>query len=80
MEEVWSRPNRIGAVSLTSTISPTLLNEFNFSANSDGKGTIDFGSYCTACLRSTYGVNYPIAVSRAQRSLRKKCPASAFKD
>ena len=44
MEEVWSRPNRIGAVSLTSTISPTLLNEFTFSANSDGKGTIDFGS------------------------------------
>jgi hypothetical protein len=59
MEEVWSRPNRIGAISLTSTISPTLLNEFTFSANSDGKGTIDFGSYCTACLRSTYGVNYP---------------------
>ncbi len=59
MEEVWSRPNQIGAVSLTSTISPTLLNEFTFSANSDGKGTIDFGSYCTACLRSTYGVNYP---------------------
>ena len=59
MEEVWSRPNRIGAVSLTSTISPTLLNEFTFSANSDGKGTIDFGAYCTACLRSTYGVSYP---------------------
>ena len=52
-------PTSIGAVSLTSTISPTLLNEFTFSANSDGKGTIDFGSYCTACLRSTYGVNYP---------------------
>src|SRR5262249_13626278 len=29
MEEVWSRPNRVGAVSLTSTISPTFLNEFN---------------------------------------------------
>ncbi|MGH9693398.1 MAG: carboxypeptidase regulatory-like domain-containing protein, partial [Bryobacteraceae bacterium] len=59
MEEIWSRPNRIGAVSLTSTISPTFLNEFTFSANSDGKGTIDFGDYCTACLKSTYGVNYP---------------------
>src|SRR5438309_939023 len=63
MEEVWSRPNRVGAVSLTSTISPTLLNEFTFSANSDGKGTIDFGSYCTACLRSTYGMNYPYLFS-----------------
>jgi hypothetical protein len=59
MEEVWSRPNRVGAVSLTSTFSPTFINEFNFSANSDGKGTIDFGSYCTACMRSTYGMNYP---------------------
>jgi hypothetical protein len=59
MEEVWSRPNRVGAVSLTSTISPTFLNEFNFSANSDGKGDIQFGPYCTACLRSQYGLNYP---------------------
>jgi hypothetical protein len=59
MEEVWSRPNRVGAVSLTSTFSPTFINEFNFSANSDGKGSIGFGSYCTACLRSTYGLNYP---------------------
>jgi len=60
MEEVWSRPNRIGAASLISTLSPTLVNELNFSANSDGKGSIDFGSYCTACLRSAYGVNYPL--------------------
>ena len=60
MEEVWSRPNRIGAVSLISTFSPTLVNEANFSANSDGKGDIQFGSYCTACLRSTYGVNYAL--------------------
>jgi len=59
MEEVWSRPNQIGAVSLTSTISPTFINEFTFSANSDGKGSIGFGSYCTSCLRSQYGLNYP---------------------
>jgi hypothetical protein len=59
MEEVWSRPNRVAAVSLTSTFSATLVNELNFSANSDGKGSIDFGTYCTACLRSGYGLNYP---------------------
>ena len=59
MEEVWSRPNRVGAVSLISTFSPTLVNELNFSVNSDGKGSIGFGSYCTACLRSSYGLNYP---------------------
>lgn len=60
MEEVWSRPNRVGAISLTSTLSPTLVNEFNFSASSDGKGDIQFGGYCTSCLRSGYGVNYPL--------------------
>jgi hypothetical protein len=59
MEEVWSRPNRIGAASLISTLSPSLVNEFNFSANSDGKGSIGFGSYCTSCLRSAYGLDYP---------------------
>jgi hypothetical protein len=59
MEEVWSRPNRIGAVSLISTLSPSLVNEFNFSANSDGKGSIGFGDYCTSCLRSQYRLNYP---------------------
>ena len=59
MEEVWSRPNRVGAVSLTSTFSPTFINELNFSANSDGKGDIGFGSYCTSCMRSGYGLNYP---------------------
>jgi hypothetical protein len=59
MEEVWARPNRVGAVSLTSTISPTFLNEFTFSANSDGKGDIQFGDYCTSCLRNQYGLNYP---------------------
>ncbi len=60
MEEVWSRPNRIGAASLTSTFSPTLVNELNFSANSDGKGDIGFGSYCAPCQRSQYGLNYPL--------------------
>jgi hypothetical protein len=59
MEEVWSRPNRVGAVSLTSTLSPTLINELNFSVNDDGKGSIDFGSYCAPCSRSSYGLNYP---------------------
>ena len=60
MEEVWSRPNRIAAASLISTLSPTLVNEFNFSANSDGKGEIQFGSYCAACRRSAYGLNYAL--------------------
>src|SRR5262245_11472394 len=57
---LWSRPNSTGAVSLISTLSPTFINEFTFSGNSDGKGTIDFDPACGAtCNRSTYGVNFP---------------------
>src|SRR5262249_51154064 len=56
----WSRPNKIGALSLTSTLSSTLLNEFTFSFNSDGTGTIGLDPACGAlCDRSTYGLNFP---------------------
>ncbi|MFN7919650.1 MAG: carboxypeptidase regulatory-like domain-containing protein [Bryobacteraceae bacterium] len=59
-QALWSRPNRTGAVSLTSTISPTFLNEFTFSVNSDGKGDIPYNPACGApCERSSYGINYP---------------------
>jgi len=59
-QEAWSRPNSTGAASLVSTLSPTLVNEFTFSANSDGKGTIDADPACGAkCQRSTYGLNFP---------------------
>lgn len=57
---LWSRPNSTGAVSLISTFSPTFINEFTFSGNSDGKGTIDVDPDCAAaCNRSTYGINFP---------------------
>src|SRR5258708_1987267 len=42
----WSRPNRTAAVSLNSVLSPTLLNEFTFSTNSDGKGDIQILPDC----------------------------------
>jgi hypothetical protein len=59
-QSLWSRPNRTGALSLTSTISPTLINEFTVSANSDGLGSIYFDPSCGArCMRSTYGIDYP---------------------
>lgn len=64
MQELWSRPNSTGVLSLTSTLSPTLINEFTFSANSDGKGTIFNDPVCgPKCRRSTYGINYPFLVS-----------------
>ena len=56
----WSRPNRTGAISLNSVLSSTLLNEFTFSANSDGKGEIRILPECgSRCDRSTYGLNFP---------------------
>src|SRR5258708_25722317 len=56
----WSRPNRTGAVSLNSVLSPTLLNEFTFSTNSDGKGDIQMLPECgDRCDRPTYGVGFP---------------------
>ncbi len=59
-QSLWSRPNRTAAVSLTSTFSPTLINEFTVSANSDGLGSIYADPGCGArCLSSTYGINFP---------------------
>ncbi len=57
---LWSRPNRTGMVDLTTTFSPTLLNDFSVSANSDGKGSIYPNPACGAyCNRATYGITYP---------------------
>jgi hypothetical protein len=59
-QSLWSRPNRTGTLAFTSTFSPTLINEFTFSASSDGLGSIYYDTACGArCLRSTYGINYP---------------------
>jgi hypothetical protein len=56
----WSRPNKVGAASVTSTFSSTLLNEFTFAFNSDGRGTIDLDPDCgPRCDRATYGLNFP---------------------
>jgi len=57
---LWSRPNRTAALSVTSSLSPTFLNEFNLSANSDGLGSILLDPRCGAqCERRTYSINYP---------------------
>jgi len=59
-QALWSRPNRTAALSLTSTLSPSLINEFTLSANSDGLGNIAVDPRCGApCRRSSYGINYP---------------------
>src|SRR6266478_1387795 len=59
-QSLWSRPNRTAALSLTSTLSPTLINEVTVSANSDGVGSALANPACgPRCDRSTYGINYP---------------------
>lgn len=59
-QSLWSRPNRTAALSLTSAFSPTLINEFTVSGNSDGLGSIYANPACgPRCDRSTYGINYP---------------------
>src|SRR4051794_6204559 len=59
-QALWSRPNRTAALSLTSTLGPTLINEFTFSASSDGLGSIASDPACGApCQRSAYGITYP---------------------
>jgi len=59
-QSLWSRPNRTAALALTSTISPTLINELTLSASSDGLGSIKANPACGApCDRNTYGINYP---------------------
>ena len=59
-QSLWSRPNRTAIVDLTTTFSPTLLNDFSVSGNSDGKGSIAYDPACGAiCERKTYGITYP---------------------
>ena len=59
-QALWSRPNHTAAVSLVSTISPTFINEFTVSANSDGLGSIYSDPSCgPRCSRSAAGINYP---------------------
>jgi hypothetical protein len=59
-QALWSRPNRTAALSLVSTMSPTFINEFTFSVNSDGLGSIYSDPSCGArCSRSAAGINYP---------------------
>jgi hypothetical protein len=59
-QSLWSRPNRTLMVDLTTTFTPTILNDFSISGNSDGKGSIQADPACGAtCERGTYGPAFP---------------------
>ena len=56
----WSRPNKTGIVDLTTSFTPTLLNDLSVSGNSDGKGSIQANSACGSfCDRTAHGITYP---------------------
>ena len=77
-QSLWSRPNRTAALSLTSTISPTLVNESTFSASSDGLGSIDYDPACGArCQRSSYGITYPF-IFPGTKIFNEKIPSIAI--
>ena len=64
----WSRPNRTAAFSLTSSFSPTLVNEVTLSGNSDGVGAALANAGCgPRCDRATYGINYPLIYPGTKR-------------
>ncbi len=59
-QSLWSRPNRTAIVDLTTSFSPTFLNDFSVSGNSDGKGSIQANPACGAfCDRTSHGITYP---------------------
>jgi hypothetical protein len=53
----WKRPNYTSILNLTSTLSPTLINEASFSANVDRVITTIYEE--APYQRSLYGINYP---------------------
>lgn len=73
--ELWSRPNRTAAIGLTSTFSPTFINESTLSASSDGLGEIASDPACGAlCLRSRAGISYPTLFPLAEKEDPEKLP------
>ena len=64
----WDRPNSAGAVSVTSTLSPTLISDFTFTAAND---VVYIGIYDNEgeprYLRTKYGLNFPYIVPGAKR-------------
>jgi hypothetical protein len=64
----WDRPNMTGALSLTTTLSPTVINEASFSAAND---KVDMKLFDTdgvaAYERSRYGINFPYLIPGPKR-------------
>ena len=62
--QVWHRPNQVGVVHYTWTISPTLVNEAYVSASADH---VRIGIDTSSGLfdRTKYGINYPFLFAQS---------------
>lgn len=64
----WDRPNKTAALSLTSTLSPTVITDFTFTAAND---VVYIGIYDNEgeprYLRTQYGLNFPYIVPGSKR-------------
>lgn len=67
----WDRPNFTGRVALTSTLSPTMINEFTFSAANDLVRMYLVNNLSAAGLplwqRDQYGIDFPYAIPGPKR-------------
>lgn len=74
----WDRPNMTGAVSVTSTLSPTLINDLTVTAAND---VVRIGIFDNdgqpLYLRTRYGMNFPYIVPGAKR-IPERIPTAAI--
>lgn len=74
----WRRPNMTGAISVTSTLSPTLINEASFSAAND---KVDMKLFDTdgvpAYQRSRYGIDFRYLIPGPKR-IEDRIPTAAI--
>lgn len=64
----WDRPNMTGAINVTSTLSPTIITDFTFTAAND---VVYIGIYenegVARYLRTLYNINFPYIVPGSKR-------------
>ncbi len=70
---IFTRPNQIGVIHYTWTISPTLINEVIVSGATDHV-TIDIDKSSGRYDRTKYGINYPYLYSAATKTIPNKVP------
>lgn len=71
--QVWNRPNQVGVLHYTWTLSPTLVNEAYASASADH---VSIGINTSSGLydRTNYGINYPYLFPGTDKEIPNKIP------